>query len=316
VKILGSKWAKIFDWRISELGLIYFLTILGCVFVSLNGKSDSIFQLVYLVDILLLPFTFLSIFLQWRVIKYWCPLCILIIIIIWIKLYFLSINIEFNFIQIKLAEGLPVALFFTLFLAIWNNIRDKYFASYEVLSMKKKLTWFKTNSEVFDALIKVQPKEVALLDFSNELFVGNPKAQNVLTIFTSFTCSTCKVVNSEIISMLSMFNNLKVVLKFPVTQDGFVSKHLFSIFLSNGEKDLIRAFTEKTEFEDVNKWKEKFPVKNIVKDIILDKFVDEQKFWIRSNNFNRTPTFILNGQVLPEMYSFVELKIQLKRILS
>jgi len=88
--ILTSPAAKITDWLgWSEVGFFYFL---GSWFYLISALSPLAPEGgTYLLPLwglggLALPYTFWSIWYQWRVAKQWCPLCVAVQVVIWLEM--------------------------------------------------------------------------------------------------------------------------------------------------------------------------------------------------------------------------------------
>ena len=95
--ILSSPAAKLTDWLDwSEVGLFYFgggLIYLLTIPQTLNGGLNNsliIHSTLFIINLLALPYTFWSIWYQWRVARQWCVLCLSIQALLWVEFYLLQ----------------------------------------------------------------------------------------------------------------------------------------------------------------------------------------------------------------------------------
>tara|TARA_R110001606_G_C15268740_1_gene639260 strand:- start:20 stop:958 length:939 start_codon:yes stop_codon:yes gene_type:complete len=99
--VLNSKGATIFGvFKLSDVGIVYFSGIILSIFLFSLTASETSIQLFYNLSVLSLLFIPYSIYYQWRVIKKWCPLCIIVIGVLLIQglivLFFANISFVFN----------------------------------------------------------------------------------------------------------------------------------------------------------------------------------------------------------------------------
>lgn len=86
-KLLQSKAASIFKgagW--GDIGLVYFTGIFLCLLLAnISGNSVFILPLLLIPFTLSFAFTFFSVWYQWRVVKNWCKMCLIVVGIVWLQ---------------------------------------------------------------------------------------------------------------------------------------------------------------------------------------------------------------------------------------
>jgi len=101
--VLNSKGANLFGFlKLSDVGIIYFVSlILSWSLLKNNNTSNNS---IILITLLALPFTFYSIFYQYKVAKKWCLLCLSVVLILWlqaISLYFSDFRFDNALFNLK-----------------------------------------------------------------------------------------------------------------------------------------------------------------------------------------------------------------------
>jgi len=83
--ILSSKAAKISGVSWSETGFFYFAgTWLVLLFA---GKDTAILRVLAVLNLLSLPYTFFSIYYQWKIAKQWCVFCCTVQALLWLEFF-------------------------------------------------------------------------------------------------------------------------------------------------------------------------------------------------------------------------------------
>lgn len=93
--VLSSKGATIFGlFKLSDVGLVYFtaLALISLIISSIDLQTTSV---IFLIGTLAIPFTFYSLYYQWKVVNNWCPLCLSIVSILWLQFAALFLNDAF-----------------------------------------------------------------------------------------------------------------------------------------------------------------------------------------------------------------------------
>lgn len=195
----ASSFLSLFSW--SEIGLSYFV---GNIIILLFYPDLFLYLSVF--NICALPFTVWSVWYQNSVLKQWCPLCLIVQILLW--LIFVT-NLFFGFISINnftfssfLLIGfiyLFLLLAFNVFLYNNSNTRDLEEIRYELNCLRSEESVFRT------MLKKGNPVEFNS-DFPY-ISMGDEKAKNTITIVTNPHCNPCAKMHIKIQGLLNKTNN-------------------------------------------------------------------------------------------------------------
>lgn len=304
-KVTESKAAKIMDiisW--SEIGLGYFISN---IIILLFFPSMAIYSAI--INVFTLPYTLWSIWYQYKIIKQWCILCVIIQIILWL-IFAVNMHIEslvlndllFNHIVITSAIYI-FSIFTTNLLVGIVSERNKYRAKSRLLNE------LKMKEEVFKALLKKQPYYSADKTTSSIIF-GNPNAHIGVTVLTNPHCEPCAEVHKQLNMLLKKEMN------------GIYIQYIFSAFstellLSN--RFLIAAYLNCNREQAVtiyNDWFEKdkyqplllFERYNFSLDTDTIQLEIKKHFrWREHNQLEATPIVLINGYKLPPEYSITDL---------
>ena len=187
--ILNSKGATIFGvFKLSDVGIVYFSSIVLSIFLfSLTSESSN--QLFYNLSVLSLLFIPYSIYYQWRIIKKWCPLCLIVIGVLLIQgllvLFFVDISAVFNSTEII------VTLFSLVLLSVfWSELKSGLKKKQEFSVLQLEHYKFKRNASLFITALKSTDKKDMSIAGINEISLGNKNATlKYRNIMQSILCS-------------------------------------------------------------------------------------------------------------------------------
>jgi len=313
--VLESDAAKlwgIFGW--SEIGLGYFVAniIVLLFFPQLNAY-------LAIINILTLPFTVWSIWYQKAKAHHWCPLCLIVQILLWI--IFLS-NLRFGYIQpiviVNMIHNLlesfnfqPILICCIFAISIFSLTLfiPKLSKGNQVENLRQEINSIKANEEVFRTLLTQQPfYEVSKMDSS--IHFGNLDAKLVITILTNPFCNPCAKLHASIEKLLKETNNNVCII------------YIFSAFnksLEFANKSFIAIYLEKSKETSWRLYSDWFKIgKNIQEaffnDLHLDMFnpAIESEFakhqsWKEKTQLYATPAVLVNGYKLPDNYKIEDL---------
>jgi len=310
--ILESDAAKlwsVFGW--SEIGLGFFTAnILLLLFVQ---NTLLILNILALTNILTLPYGFWSIWYQKTKAHQWCPLCLIVQIILWsifiLNCVFGFIRVpEFDLVTIQnsmFSVSIYAVVIFSLTLIIPNLSRKK-----EIEQAKQEMNSIKADENVFRELLIKQPF-FEVNKFDSQIYFGNPDAQLKINILTNPFCSPCARMQKRVEKLLIDIKR-KICLQYVFSS--------FSTDLDYADKYLIAAYLEKkqSEFERIIRdWFEKgVQLKEaFFRDLRLD--INEMEVEIEFNNHEEwreksrlkaTPTILVNGYKLLDNYKIEDLR--------
>lgn len=300
-KLLGT-----FSW--SEIGFSYFIS--NIIIILLFPRFIN---LIVLINIIALPYSFWSVWYQKFKVKQWCVLCLMVQALLWA--IFIA-NLSFQSIQVPdltLTEVSFVSCVFIILLIGTHIFISKTGKEKVSIKIVQEMNNFKMNDGIFTLLLKSQPYYPVDKSVSKILF-GNTQSNNLITIVTNPYCNACALMHKKIIELMKRIEH-KVCVQYIIST--------FSPTLEFTEKFLIGAYFQNNP-ENINKiyndWFEKgksFPMKfinyydiNIENNDVNDE-IEKHKSWISGTKINATPTVLVNGFQLPNIYKIDDLELLL-----
>lgn len=310
--ILSSKAAKVFEgltW--SEVGFFYFA---GTWLLLLFGGQTTInWQVLALLNLISLPYTVYSIYYQARVAKQWCVLCCTVQAILWLEFIPLitavnKTSVSFTGVNTEIA-ALVVCLLLPVIL--WVLIKPLFLKLQQLPPLKQQLRTFKYNTELFNTLLAEQPK-YAQPDEEWSIVLGNVEADSIITMVTNPYCPPCAKTHVILDTLLAQNGNLQARIVFTANNDDKdiktpVARHLMALNDLPDKTIVRRALHDWYEQKQKNyeAWAKVYPVE--LKESEFYK-IDKQKDWCEVAQVAFTPTLLLNGHRLPEIYQLPDLK--------
>lgn len=301
--VLSSKGAKLGAFKVSDMSIVYFVTLtLGGLLLTDPSSSSDI---MYYLSIVALPVTVYSIYYQWLVLKKWCLMCLSIVGILWAQAVLSYFTVGWE-LAIDVRSLLSFSLVILAVFALWSFIRPKY----EQLLKSEKTTLdfykFKRNFSLFSALLnKEKPIDTHLS--SNDILLGNAGANTEITIVTSPFCGHCKPIHTLVEDILHQYHDdVKVLIRFNIItndQDSEIVRittRLLELFHTNGASECLKAMSDiygDMSSEDwLKKWSESTNKEHFLKPL------KEGRKWCTANQINFTPHLMINGRAFPEIY--------------
>lgn len=303
--VLESKASKLFGligW--SEIGLGYFISnIIILIFLP------QFISYLALINICALPYSFWSIWYQRLKAKQWCPLCLIVLGLLW---SIFIVNLTFGFIQIPVFSVKNIVIITCLYLipllAI-NILIPRLSKEEKIEQITQEINSIKANEEIFLTLLKKRSYYEVDKDTS-KIILGNSGADILITIFTNPHCQPCARMHARIEELLKQTDKLCIQYIFSSFEQSLDSsnKLLTAIYLNNNIGETRKIFTE--WFEKGKFKKEEFFRKY---DLNIDNENIEQEFqrheaWKGQTGLRATPTILVNGYELPDNYKIEDLR--------
>lgn len=316
--ILSSKAANVFKgltW--SEVGFFYFAgTWLLLLF---GGDSAFIWLALALLNFISLPYTVYSIYYQARVAKQWCVLCCTVQALLWLEFVPLVTNFNKAANALSGGEGRGEA-WSTLFICLlapvilWVLLKPLFLKIQQLPPLKQQLHKFKYNTELFNKMLTEQSK-YALPAEEWCIVLGNVEANNIFTIATNPYCPPCASMHKLLDELLHQNGNIQARIVFTTQNNETdrntpISRHLMALSELPDKKIVRQALHDWYEQKQKNyeAWAKVYPVQlNEAEFYKLDK----QKDWCKMAEVTATPTMLLNGYRLPNLYHLPDLKYML-----
>ncbi|MCO5936921.1 cysteine peptidase family C39 domain-containing protein [Mucilaginibacter sp. RB4R14] len=308
--ILTSKAANVFEglsW--SEVGFFYFTgTWLALLF---GGGNVALLQVLAILNIISLPYTIYSIYYQARVAKQWCIFCCMVQALLWLEFipFVGFFKRPFQALSVTALAGLLICL--ALPVAIWLLFKPLFLKVQEAKSLKYQLHKFKYNSDLFNSLLKEQAKYAMPAD-DWSIVLGNVEAENIITMVSNPYCQPCAVTHKILDEWLNRNKDIQLRLVFTANNKEEdiktpVTRHLMALNElpdKSKVKNALRDWYEQKQ-KDYKAWANVHPVTlNETKYYKLEK----QEEWCKMAEIKATPTILVNGYRLPEVYRIQDIK--------
>ncbi len=299
----ASKLWGIVSW--SEIGWGYFISN-----VCLILFFPTLMPYLALTNICTLPYTFWSIWYQKNQAKQWCPLCLTVITTLW--LLFIN-NFLFGLIQFPawhFSDILKVMSLYLIPFLLSTLLISNFSKQNKITNLHHEINSLKANEDIFLALLKQQPKFEINRSTSKILF-GDPNSSVLVSILTNPHCGPCSQLHKRIEKLLQETNN-KLCIQYLFCS--FSSKldsschALIACYLNNSIHKAKEIFHE--WYESGRNHRESFFTKfgfQTASEEVQHEF-ESHSHWKKTSGLHLTPTILVNGFKLPELYKIEDLK--------
>lgn len=303
--VLESEAAKlwgVFSW--SEIGFGYFVSsLILIVFYPQWGPY------LFFVNLLSLPYTVWSVWYQYKVAKQWCPLCLSVLLLLWLTAI-VNVCGGWRWPTFEIQEVLSVAiLYFLPFLAL-HLLTERWFRSEQLENVKYELNNLKASENVFLSQLGQQPRyEVSVA--SSLILWGCPQAKLRITVLTNPHCNPCAQMHKRIGALLKEMGNKVCV------------QYIFSSFnkeLENSARFLLAVYQQEKRDKAELIYNDWFAGKKYLGEAYIMTFgydlesaevkreLRRHNEWQRENRLTATPTILINGYQLPDNYKIEDMR--------
>lgn len=307
--ILSSKAATIFhglSW--SEVGFFYFAGSWLAMLLGANKFAEL--QILAFLNIACLPYTIYSIYYQAKVAKQWCVLCCTIQALLWLE-FTVLISALNTPLQINITGWITLLICFALPIAGWLLLKPLLLAAQQSKLLKAQLRTFKYNTQLFNSVLQNQPKyTMPATEWS--IVLGNAEAGNIITMVSNPFCEPCAQTHQVLHEWLNQ--NPDIQLRLVFATDNYpgdlkipVARHLMALDQLSDKNQVKQAlhnwYGQKQKVYEA--WASRHPV--TVDDTTLYK-LEKQREWCNMAGVTATPTLLVNGYRLPEVYQIQDIK--------
>lgn len=320
--VLNSKASKIKGLSWSSLGFVFFAGVLLSLLTT--GISGNALVLSAWMSVAALPYVFFSIYYQWKVIKQWCVLCLIVQGLL-LLLFFISL--AGGFLNFSLLSELPaysilahLISFFFVFIAL--NILIP--ALQKAKSNKQKtieLQRMKHNPQIFEGVLARQ-KNMNISAEGLGITIGNPNSVFRLIKVCNPYCGPCAKAHPVMDELIEGNEEVSLQIIFTATDDEKditrePVKHLMAV-AATGDEPLIKKALDDwylPEKKDYAAFASKYPMNGDVQ--LQGEKIRKMSQWCKDVQIGFTPTFFIcvnNHEAspqfyqLPDMYSIADLK--------
>jgi uncharacterized membrane protein/glutaredoxin len=307
--ILSSKAAKIAGISWSEIGFFYFAgTLLVLMF---NSSNTTLILALALLNLISLPYTFYSIYYQWRVAKQWCRLCCTVQALLWVEFFALLPTLQQGIQTPNLTEWTRLAMSMALPIFLWIVSKPYLLQLTKLSPLTSQLRKFKYNKELFEKMLNDEVR-YTLPTERHSLIIGNYEAESIITMVSNPYCQPCAKAHKALNEWMSSREDIKLQVVFS-TQNNEKDKkteiaaHLMALQDNRDNVSLKNALNDWYEQKQKNFkiWAKEYPVE---KRADTSEFLEAQKEWCKMVEIKSTPTLFLNGRRLPNTYQPEDLK--------
>lgn len=316
--ILFSKASKVtsfLSW--SEVGLFYYL--IG--FISLILFQDQVYFILFILSIFCLPYSFWSIYHQYKIAKKWCILCLIIQSLFWIEflvgIYFNTFD-SYNFSLTTILNFGLVTVFIILLWYLIKPILERY-KDYDGLEAQKDK--FSQDSAIFQFLMAQVP-ETAYPDAKEFIQHGNITAPIHIGVVSSPICPGCKHALKILFDLYkNNADKIRLTEIYAVPMDGEnekkkIAHHILQYRTENGLEKFKSAIEEWYESEgDYEAWSVKYSIQNTKVDA-NDEILGYHRFAADKLGIEHTPTIFINYKKLSDKYRVEDIEHLILRIES
>lgn len=317
-KILEGEASMIFDvisW--SEIGFLYFI---GSVLTFLFVKESI--GVLFIMSVLALPYTFWSIYYQWKIARQWCPFCVTVQGMLWLIFILHVLNIQNLSLVFNLNQIInTAACFLAPALALWLIV--PYAKSHHELgTLKTEYKSFKFSEPIIESALKLNPP----VDTSDagSIILGHPESKMAIIVVTDLTCPYCIEAHQYLKELLRFSKekvSIQIVFSIPkhlpgagkhynsaVDEKNILVKHFVSIYKSYDPEKAETVFHEWYEKgrNNYKKFLKQYPVEKDIPGV--DQEIENHINWCNKVGISGTPTFFINQYRLPQWYRANDIK--------
>lgn len=307
--------SSLFSISWSEIGLIYFSSSLLLLLFYGQTFAIKVF-LVSVANLCCLPYIIFSIYYQWRVVKQWCRLCLLVVSILIAEAIWCIFNFWSAPIIAYSSNSTILAVLLCLLLPITavRILKPLMIDRAEYRAKSTTATRFKNNPAIFQSLLTQQAK---VHDGWQQLGIdiGNPYATNTIIKVCNPFCGPCAKAHPILEEIISANKNIRLKVIFTTrnrkTDIGTkIVKHMLAISAEGDPERTRRAldqwYTDKTK--NHNQFFEKFPLKKNVSELQVEDNISAMNKWCTDTGIRYTPTIFINSYLLPDNYEIDDLQ--------
>ena len=289
--VLKDKASKLIGWLgWSDIGFIYFTSCL--LFMSLGAETAN-YSVLTILSALALPYTTFSIYYQGFILKKWCPLCLGVQMILVMEFILL-----FSFVSHLNFTIRSILILITIFLFTGEKISNEMH-NYKYLGLKKNPLIIKT------LLFNQDHYDIPVNGFG--LLFGHTHAAIKITAFLSLNCSHCAKAFEKIKDVLNseidvLFNLILVTSNMNL---------LNTLYHLNKQNMNNEALTLLDKWFNIDTYPKNKPSEELCipeENDVSSDVNDENLKLYKACNVIGTPTFLINGYLLPHQYDIDDLK--------
>ena len=319
--VLNSKGALLFGlFKLSDVGIVYFTTISLILLISSITATAVNYMLFYGISILSTLFIPYSLYYQWRVIKKWCPLCLIVLGVLFLQamslIIFLDVDFQFQF------RDLYIPLFSLLMVSVfWFELKPglKKKQEFDVLQLEHYK--FKRNTSLFTTALQSSDQKNVTIEGINEIVLGNKNAPLKIVLITNPLCFFCKEAHQVFHALLNdRRDNLQIIIRFNINTSietenkGLdISNELLEIYKNQREEVYTEALNDIYSDLSPDAWLQKWKTSSKINHLSI---LEKEKEWCINNTINFTPAVFINGYLFPKEYKVSDISFFIDHLIE
>lgn len=320
--VLKSDAAQLYkDIKLGDVGIAYFMTNAVALSFSIFTNNTSLLLPYFsILSVLALPFTMYSVYYQWRVVKKWCSLCLMILLLLWGQAMLLAKTLcmipntmaEMNIEQIGYYSFSMLLVSGCWFLVIKPMMKQR---TSDKVALSRLRSFQRNPSIFFDSL--KQQRRIDTKPFVYEIELGNPAATFQVIVASNLACKPCSELHNKMHDLLAIYGErMSLIIRFTFQdksrnqEKDKAAEHILSYLLANEtgdvkEKTMLRREVLSNWFTWLNevKFYQTYPC---LKNMEVENLVQQHLAWTRESDIQFTPSLFINGFELPSHYRFDE----------
>lgn len=324
-KVLTSEYSKLFGTvSFSDAVLSYFAvqTIIAGFVLPFSEATTAWWTVLGGLAALSIPVILFSLYYQWAKIQAWCRLCLLVVGVLTLQIGFFS----YAFLNGLFTPNSPGMVELGTTLSLFAGIGSVVIWMKELVKSKKSGLLHEVNanrtkyrSDVFTYLLH-KGKQVDSNTLLKDMVIGPKEGPIEILAIINLHCQPCKIAYEELLKLHYMYPNiLKIKIRLLNSGRNTLKNYSASTYVIRYwenhiyNKDIESSLT-KQFFKDwyryndkdlfINKYQLTKINKSLSADIVYENTVYE---WITRSTIIKTPTFFLNGFMLPDNYSLKDI---------
>jgi len=313
----SNKWKifKIFNY--SDLSLIFFVSqFAGLLLFTISENSSYFFSLQKILLLISIPIIISSIYFQRFVEKKWCPICLVIIGVILIELFYIVLFIP---TESKISNKY-ITLYFFVFVLIstsWLFLKRNLLIQKDLKDIQLKSNRFIRNSNLFKSALISKPR-IKLPEIP--IVLGNKGSKIAITVISNPFCGHCKDAHIILHRILEKYPNdlqINIIFRTDFEKENDKNKKfyrtLYKVYDNNSSAEFEKAVNYWFYKKDVQKWLDLYGEEDSTKyDYILESHYD----WCNENNIAFTPCIFINNYEFPNIYEKSNLEFYIEDLIE
>lgn len=309
-EVLNSPNSPFLGLNLPEIGITYFTSTL--IFLILTVANNSFWEILTILNLFSVSFSFISFYYQAFKIKAWCSLCLIVLALFWLEFLALTMVKDVSLSNLYLLNSQTIGISIMILSAVYVSI-------FFLKNHKVKLENFRTQrlryflfKENIDTINVVMNNGIHLKhpNISDDFEIGNKSnPKHKLIIVTNPHCKACITKYSELRELIITFReyiSIKVVISYDLRSIELTNYMMQYLEIGKDKLEFLDfCFNRTTNLETINK---NYPIK-------LDQNKANFQIWLQSNELNYTPCYILNNRIIHSEYDLKHLTRYLKNAL-